>query len=194
MKISVIIPTITGREESFAAMVDAYRERTPGHEIEIVSVRDYPSWPLGCNAGQLEATGDVLHFGADDLEPIEGWADAMLPVLAAGEIPGAQVWDFVREGPPVNQDADGLPGAIAEFSRVPSLTREMAAAIGPWPDIHYYSDNWIGAKGRLCGFPTRIVEGYGFIHHWHPVGRLDGGDWVGRYRPLYEAELARLGI
>jgi hypothetical protein len=194
MKISVVIPTITGREYSYAAMVAAYVERTPGHDLEIVTVKDRPSWPVGCNAGQLLASGEVLHFGADDLEPLEGWAGAMLSALEAGEIPAPQIWDYAREGLPVNQAQDGPPGALTPFSRVPSLTRAMAAAIGEWPDMHYYSDNWVSAKGRLCGFETRVTEGYAFIHHWHPVGRLDTGDWMGRYLPLYNAERAKLGL
>ena len=189
--ISIIVPTISGREDSLAMVLAAYRERTPG-ELEIITPKDFPNWPAGCNSGQTYALGDILHFGADDLEPLPGWAEPMLACLTEGFIPAPQLWDHTHEGQPVNQDADGLPGNITTFSRVPSLTREMAAAIGPWPEIPYFADNWVSDKGRLVGFQTRVTEGYSFIHHWNQVGRLDAGDWVGRYRPLYEAELAKL--
>ena len=195
MRLSVIMPTISGREESCAWMVAAYRERTPGVELEIVNPKDYPSWPAGCNAGQLLATGDVLHFAADDLEPLPGWSEPMLRCVAAGEIPAPQLWDFARgDGPPVNQAADGMPGNCTAFSRVPSLTRAMAEAVGPWPLMDYYADNWVSDAARKLGHETRVMDGYAFVHHWHPVGRLDAGDWVSRSVGLYNAERAKLGL
>ena len=194
MKISVIMPTISGREESLARMVAAYHERTP-HELEIINPKDYPSWPAGCNAGQLRATGDVLHFASDDLEPLEGWATAMLESLRADEIPAPQLWDFAWSAKaPVNAAADGPPGVITAFSRVPSLTWEMADAIGPWPEMAYYADNWVSDKARILGWETRVMGDYRFVHHWHQTGRLDKGDWVGRNKPLYNAERAKLGL
>ena len=193
MKLSIIIPTITGREDSLAAMVAAYRERTPG-EFEILTPKDYPCWPAGCNAGRRHALGDVLHFGSDDLEPIEGWAEPMFACLAEGFIPAPQVWDHVHQGPPVNQDADGLPGSITTFTRVPALTHAMSKEIGDWPEIPYFADNWVSDKGRLCGYQTRMTEGYGFVHHWSQVGRLDEGNWWDRNLPLYNAERAKLGL
>ena len=186
--ISVVIPTISGREASFEMVCAAYR-RT---DVELVSVKDYPSWSAGCNAAIGQTTGDVIHFGADDLEPVPGWDAAALECLSAGEIPAAQVWDHRLGGPCANEAEDGPAGSLTAFSRVPSLTREMADRIGPWPTFHYYADNWIGDKARALGYPIRVTAGYSFIHHWHPVGRLDAGDWIGRYRPLYEAELAKL--
>lgn len=194
MNISIILPTISGREESREKMAQAYRDRTPGHVIEVISPKDYPCWPAACNVGQGLAKYDILHFGADDLEPLDGWAEPMLAALAASEIPAPQLWDFVPGGTPVNEAADGGPGAIPTFTRVPALTREMAERIDRWPEIPYYADNWVSDKGRLVGYETRVMGGYGFVHHWHPVGRLDGGDWVGRYKPLYNEERAKLGL
>lgn len=193
MKISVIMPTIDGREESRETMLRAYQERTP-FDLELIVKHNYPNWPAGCNAGQLDATGDILHFGSDDLEPLEGWAEAALATIERGEIPAPQLWDFTPHGTPVNQGADGPPGTLTAFTRVPTLTREMAERIGPWPEIPYYADNWVSDKGRLCGYQTRVTAGYGFVHHWHQVGRLDAGDWVGRNLPLYNAERAKLGL
>lgn len=194
MRLSIVIPTISGREESLARMVAAYRERTPG-ELEIITPKDYPCWPAGCNAGFAETTGDIIHYGADDLEPLAGWLEAALPVLAAGEIPAPQLWDFEKgDGEPVNQRADGVPGTCTAFSRVPTLTRAMAEAVGPWPIMDYYADNWVSDKARKLGHETRVTAGYSFVHHWHPVGRLDAGDWVGRSIGRYNEERAKLGL
>lgn len=194
MKISVILPTITGREESFKAMEAAYRARTPGHSLQIVSPLNEPNWAAACNVAMRKATGDVFAFGSDDLEPLDGWAEAMLRTLGAGEIPAPQVWDWKQEGRPVNEGQDGPPGSITAFTRVVALTREMAEAIGPWPEWDYYVDNWVSDKGRTLGYETRVTEGYSFIHHWHQHGRLDGGDWVGRSLPLYIAERDKMGL
>lgn len=193
MKISVIIPTITGREASFASVCAAYAERTP-YPVQFLSAKDYPSWPAGCNVARVGATGDILHFGADDLEPLEGWADAALACLGGGEIPAAQVWDYRQTGPCANEREDGPAGSLTAFSRVPTLTREMADRIGPWPEFHYFSDNWIADKAHSLGYAIRVTEGYSFIHHWHQVGRLDTGDWVGQYKPLYNLEREKLGL
>lgn len=193
-KISVIIPTITGREESLAKVLDAYRERTPGYELEFVTPLNEHNWPTGCNVGQRKATGDIFAFGSDDLEPLEGWADAAIATLANNELPAPQVWDWKVEGRPVNEGQDGPPGSITAFTRVVCLTRAMAEAIGPWPDIDYYADNWVSDKARSLGWETRVTAGYGFIHHWHPVGRLDGGNWTDRNKPIYNEERAKLGL
>ena len=194
MRISVIMPTISGREDSLARMVAAYRERTP-YDLEIINPKDHPSWPVACNAGQLLATGDILHFGSDDLEPLEGWAEPMLACLADGYLPAPQLWDFAwSEAMPVNQSDDGRPGNFTAFTRVPALTRAMAEAIGPWPVMDYYADNWVSDKARSLGWETRVTEGYRFVHHWNQVGRLDKGDWQGRSKPLYNEERAKLGL
>lgn len=195
MRLSIIMPTISGREESCAAMVAAYRERTPGVDLEIVTPKDYPSWPAGCNAGQVIATGDILHFAADDLEPLPGWWEPALACVEAGFVPAPQLWDFAKsDTPPVNERADGPPGSLTAFSRVPTLTREMAEAIGPWPLMDYYADNWVSDAARVKGWETRVTAGYAFVHHWHQHGRLDQPGWQARSVPAYNAARAALGL
>jgi hypothetical protein len=190
--ISVVMPTISGREEMWAQMVEFYQSRTPGYELEILSPKDYRNWPTAINTAKPK--GSYILYGADDLEPLEGWADAMVGCLDRGEVPAPQVWNWVKEGPPVNVNEDGPPGSRAAFTRVPALTRDLALAVGPWPEIDYYSDNWVSDKARILGWETRVTDGFDFIHHWHQHGRLEAGDWVGRNKPLYNAERAKLGL
>lgn len=195
MKISVLIPTVTGREDTLARAIDAYNTRSTGFEIEIITVLDYPTWPAGCNAARKLATGDIIHYSADDLEPLEGWANAMMSALNQGFIPGAQLWDYKKEGPPIYQGYDGLPGTLVRLARVPAATKELADRIGDIPEpIHYYSDNWFTDKASLLGWATRVEGGYDFLHHWAQVGRLSGGDWKARYLPLYNIERQKLGL
>lgn len=195
MKLSIIIPTITGREESLERALNAYRTRTTGFELEIITPLNYPTWPAGCNAGFVESHGDIVHFSADDLEPLEGWSDAMMTSINDGFLPGARLWDHVQSGSPIYEMFDGVPGTICRLARVPSMPTWLVDKIGPIPEaIHYYSDNWISDKAGLLGWQTRVTEGYDFLHHWAQVGRLDGGDWKARYLPLYNEERAKLGL
>lgn len=192
-RISVVMPTITGREEMWAWITPLYQRRAPDFEIELCSPKDYPNWPSGINAAQ--PTGDYLVYTADDLEPLDGWADAMVACLDRGEVPAPQVWNWKQEGRPVDERVDGPPGAVPAFSRIPALTREMAEAIGPWPsDLDYYADNWVTDAARLRGWECRVTEGFAFIHHWNQHGRLDAGDWQGRNLPRYNVHRAALGL
>lgn len=199
MKISVIIPTIQGREDSLERTLDGYRETT-AHlrgidqlEVEFVVVHDEHNWPTACNAGQLRATGEILHFGADDLVPYGNWLPPCLPVLDAGILPAPYVYNLTHEGNPDNLQ-DGVPGNQTTFTRVPILTRTMAETIGPWPDINYYADNWVSDKARLHGWPTHVVAGYEFIHFWHQHGRLDQPERVEEYAQQYAEERRKLGL
>lgn len=194
-RISVLMPTITGREVMREEMVAHFLDRTPGFDLEILSPLNFQNWPAGCNEARKTATGDYLLFTADDLEPLAGWADAMAVCLESGVIPAPQVWDFTKgDGPPVNRNADGPPGSFTAFTRIPALTRAMADAIGLMPIMDYYADNWISDKGRTLGWDTRVTEGFDFVHHWHQHGRLDAGDWVSRSIGRYNEERAQLGL
>ena len=173
----MVVPTISGREESLARTLDAYRATLAGVDYELLVIRNRRFWPVACNEATelLGSYVDVIHYGADDLVPRHGWLEAALPVLEEGELPAPRVWDyFWHDGPAHSQTIDGPVGAECRFTRVPILTAEQAAAIGPWPEIAYFSDCWLSDAARARGWPTRVTEGYDFVHHWSTIGRLDG--------------------
>lgn len=190
VKLTVIIPTINGRGDSLKRTLDAYKQSFmhTGFQWQILVMRDRPNWPTACNDGMIEATGDIIHFGADDLVPVGDWLTPCLPVLDRGELPAAYCWNHEYTGDWHDADnvGDGAPGDLTTFTRVPVLTRAMAEAIGPWPNIDYYGDNWVSDKARTFGWPTRLVDGYHFVHHWNQVGRLDSAENVERSRVEYE--------
>jgi hypothetical protein len=196
-RLAIVTPTITGREEMLAMILEAYRTRSDGFAIEFVTVKDYPNWPAGCNAGQalIALPYDYIFFGADDVEPVAGWADAMAGALDRGVVPAGRYWNWAKDdGPPVNEAADGPPGAEAPFARGFGLTPTMAAGVGPWPEMDYFADNWVSDKLRLLGYRIEVTAGFDFVHHWHQAGRLDGGDWWGRNYPRYAEERRKLGL
>lgn len=171
MNLSVVIPTITGREESLLRVLAAYRATAP--EAEQVVVYNQPSWGHACNHGYKEASGDIIHFGADDLEPLPGWTDDVLPALAErDELPAARVLNHSADGP-MDNIADGPDRALVHFTRVPILTRDQYERIGPWPEYNYVADVWLSVKARTLGIPTRIYYSYAFVHHWSQIGRTD---------------------
>jgi hypothetical protein len=170
--ISIVIPTISGREESLAGVLDAY-EKTTGIEKEIIVMLDRPSWPKACNEGYEQSNGEIIHFGADDLEPLpDWWRNPLAWLQEHDELPAPRVWDYRQEGQYMNLE-DGGDGDIPHFTRVPILTRSQYERIGPWPLIDYYADVWLSEKARTLGIETRMVFGYDFVHHWSQIGRVD---------------------
>ena len=170
--LSVIVPTITGREDSLERTLSAY-EATGPVDMELVIIQDLANWPSGCNEGARRAKGDVLHFSADDIEPLPGWhVDALAWIAEHDELPAPRVFNHSVDGEWDNA-VDGPDGGVPHFTRVPLMTRSQYDRIGPWPEIDYCSDVWLSEKARTLGIETRMIWSYAFVHHWNQVGRLD---------------------
>lgn len=171
--ISVILPTISGREGSLARIVAAYEDTLRDTEHELIVVKDQPTWPAACNKGYAKSKGDILHFTADDLEPLPGWQVRALEWLEShDELPAAKVLNFSADGEFDNAQ-DGADGAITWFTRVPIMRRDQYERIGSWPEIIYLADIWLSEKAHALGIETRLIYSYAFIHHWSQIGRVD---------------------
>jgi len=172
--ISVIIPTLSGREESLARAVAAYKKTLGRRKHEIIVIKDKPTWPTACNEGYAESQGDILHFSADDLEPLPGWHREALAWLAKhDELPAPKVLNHSADGV-FDNAADGFDGETTWFTRIPIMRRDQYERIGPWPEYNYVADIWLSEKARMVlGIQTRMIYSYAFIHHWHMKGRKD---------------------
>jgi glycosyltransferase involved in cell wall biosynthesis len=187
--ISIVIPTIRGREEHFQRCLAAYGTNTTS-DFEIIVERDHPAVGPAWNAGAERATGDYLHFTADDLEPHPGWDVPALEAVERGALPAPRV---------INQrgglDSCGLHGvemedwAVVPMSVVPFMSREQWAAIGPVLPIHYFTDNWISWRGARAGWSTVVRRGFAFTHHWAQHGRGAGMTYDERMRHDQQAFL-----
>src|SRR4051812_13904481 len=153
--ISVIVPTIAGREEYLNECKASYAAHTEDYELIVLA--DRPTCGLAWVQGAEMARGDYLHFSADDLQPHSGWAEAAIEVTSRGFLPaprivntdgslqscgGEEAWE--REQP---------TGARAGFSRIPFLSRDQWDGIRPLVrpvlgDLHYFSDNAISHAAR----------------------------------------------
>lgn len=163
--ISVICPTIEGREEIYAKCKAAYEERTDD-EISFITIFGEPTCGIAWQKGAEVASGQYLHFTADDLEPLEGWdIDARL-AADDGILPAPVIYKAdTGTVEPLGVMPDGF------FTRIPFCSAEQWRAIGPMIPLHYYTDNWFSWRGSRAGYLTMEVITYRFKHHWAQRGR-----------------------
>lgn len=164
--ISVVIPTIDGREELFEQCVRDYQELSPP-DTEIIVVKNMPNCGSAWQKGADSAHGDYLHLTADDIEPLEGWWEAALLAWEYGAVPAARV--FRPDGgleSAVRWETPGADGAAAFLCQIPFCSMDTwRAHIGPMIPTQYYSDNWFTDKAEAAGYRCRLKHGYDFVHH-----------------------------
>jgi len=172
--ISVVVPTIPGREDLFELVIRAYFDRT-GYDLELIPQYGHPTVGCAWQAGADQASGEYIHLGNDDCEPHPGWAEPAVEAVEAGFIPSPQVYapDGTPQGLPAwgVVDVDWTPVSCA---MIPFLSRKQWLAIRPLLTSHYYTDNWITTRARNAGWRCRLRTGYAFTHHWAQPGRGAG--------------------
>jgi len=170
--ITAIVPTITGREHWLEKCVKAYERTTPSLQLIIVHGKD--SCGEAWQEGSLEAKGDYIHFGADDVEVHQGWWEAAAAVCDGGNVPAPLVFntDGSVQSCGGSWECMEPDGAVTEFTRGPFMSLAQWSVIGPMEALHYYSDNWFTYRARLAGFEPVVCHGYAMTHHLAPEGRL----------------------
>lgn len=171
--ISIVIPTISGREEVYARCVAAYKATTPV-PFEIITIRNESACGIAWGLGAMRAKGDYLHFTADDLVPHRGWAEAAIECVDRGVLPAATVLNPevplicpVHLGPRY----ESVPNVL-----VPFFNRRLWD-LGRWVvPIHYGSDDWITYLAVVRGIEVELLEDYRFSHSAAEEGRL----WMNR--------------
>jgi glycosyltransferase involved in cell wall biosynthesis len=170
--ISVVCPTVTGREHWLAGAIASIVRTTP--DFEWLEYTDLPTCGAGWNLGIQAAKGDYILLFADDLEAHPGWWEAGIAALERGVIPCPRILNpdgsLQSCGTYDSEAEDGTPSVVA---RVPFLTREMAQAMFPVMENHYMGDHWITWKGLQLGWPTQVVRDMVFTHHFAQEGRID---------------------
>lgn len=171
MTLSIVVPSIAGRETDLASTLLTYERLTPS-SIEWIIEYHHANCGAAWNAGVAKATGDFVLIAADDLEPeTAAWLPAALRTVEKCRVP----LGLVRE------DVIGTFGR--DFCRVPFCRREWWRDV---PEIHYYSDNaWSDLMIMLGHVPT-VAEGFDFYHRRSTVGRDESPERVDRDRLGYE--------
>lgn len=181
--ISVVIPTVTGRERWLEQCLDAYTKTSVETRLETIIIKDRDTCGIAWQDGADASSGDYIHFTADDLTPHPGWHQAAVGVVEQGALPCPLILGphgtLESCGTWGQLDPDGSP---AELARVPFMSRAQWDKIGPMEPWHYYTDNLISWKGYRVGIPTVVSHGYKFTHHWAQEKRKTNdqlqADWL----------------
>jgi hypothetical protein len=165
--ISIVIPTIDGREEWLARCVKAYKDTTP--MCQIIVVRNEPTCGHAWLEGYRQSTGQYVHFTADDITPFPGWYMDAINACTMGQVPLANVkasngndaWCFSPLG-----DMGHVRNVL-----VPFLSREQLGYGGWLLPVHYGSDDWVTYRAVQLGMTLRECSGYKVTHHVAGEGR-----------------------
>jgi glycosyltransferase involved in cell wall biosynthesis len=177
VSVSVIIPTIKGRESLCERTVAAFRATVPASDLQIVVVKERPNIGRAWNDGIEAADGDYVMLAADDILPHPGWLEAARDavertcypapliekvdgqVLATGSMGGGWL---------LTGCADWAPVCSSQF---PFLRRYWWREIGPCLPIHYFADDYLAARARAAGITVAYREGYALTHLEGTEGR-----------------------
>jgi hypothetical protein len=197
--LSVVIPTITGREDWLERCLAAYKELSPAN-TEFIVVKDKPTCGHAWVEGYRRSSGTYVHFTADDIEPLPLWWREPMAVLSAGRIPAATVMDSKLRpavcDSPVGELARDGTGRVPNVL-VPFLSRDLLAKGGWLLPVHYGSDDWVAYRASQLGYRVERVRTYQLVHHVANHGRnylrrygdvqalVDAMDAAGYVPPVY---------
>jgi hypothetical protein len=175
LNIDVIIPTITGREESLARCVASF----PG--LNHIIVRDEPTCGLAWIEGIKRSSAEYLLLTADDIEAQDdGWIEPCVEAVDDGYLPAPVVYrpngTVESAGGDMNSPACLITDIQADwtpvdFTVMPFWSREQARKIRMIP-AHYLCDTWVSHRGRQLGYETVLRHGYHLVHHHEMTGRI----------------------
>jgi hypothetical protein len=167
--ISVIVPTVAGREAIFERTIAAYRDTLAGIDYELIAPRNYDAIGKAWQAGLDQAHGDLIQFGLDNAIPQAGWYDAARSTLAKNVIPAA--WMSLENGDTwacgslggglvLSKCADWTP---CRQSGLWCATDVMCRAVGSFLPIHYYTDDDWFWRAQLSGYTCVVRLDYHFV-------------------------------
>ncbi len=193
--ISVVIPTVPGRERYLGQAVAAYAAQAPGnYRLDLIVERGHNSVGAAWQAGADKAAGEYLHLTNDDCEPHPGWHTAALEAVERGFLPAPQV--FGPLGQPQSLPQWGVTGddwTPVSMATIPFCSRAQWEKIGPLCLVHYYADDFFGYRGARAGWATVLRSGYAFTHKWaqeHRGAGMSEGDRMRFDLPQYQAARA----
>lgn len=176
MVISVVVPTLTGREDLEEQTRVAYKATSSGTEIEWILVKDKGVAGEAWNVGADLASGDFLLLGCDDMVPHSGWLETAVTAAEEGVYPaprilntdgGLQNCGTFGGGMTLGELRDGAPVTVSE---IPFFPREWWTKDMCLP-IHYYSDDWLAFLARDSGLRVEVRRDYCFTHLGGTIGR-----------------------
>lgn len=173
VKLSVVIPSIAGREHWLRTALKGFEKTTPV-SYETLIYKDRPVCGIAWNEGIRDARGEFILLAADDLEPVEGWYEAGLSSLGKGNVPSARILNSNGSLQMMGDWTEEVEeGRICNLARIPFASAELMREVYPILEIHYATDDWFSYRVRQLGWQVAIARGFCFYHHWAEQGRLD---------------------
>jgi hypothetical protein len=174
--ISVVIPTVTGREELLEQTIAAFRA-TDAH-LEFVIVRNHSTCGDAWNHGAEQATGTYLLLGGDDLIPDPVALDVAVTAAEEDVYPApcivrpdgtVESCGTLGQGLYLTPGRDGIPCYNAS---VPFMLRNLWGVIGPSLPIHYHADDFLAYRARFdAGLSVETRQRYRFTHLDGQIGK-----------------------
>lgn len=195
--VTVVVPTVDGREEYLERCLRGYRERTESAEVEFLVYENRPTcgmvWQEGADeAVRLHGRSGFLHFTADDIVPGEGWflplAEAVdrnfVPVAAVVNCDASVLEDeFPKAGNPITANTcffEGHPPADP-FAEYPdwSLASKHRPIETAYPSVPFCSLRQWESIGPM------IAAHYGTDKWFGRRARLAGFEPIVRHGALF---------
>lgn len=171
--LTVVVPTVAGREHWLARCLDSYERTLRGVTWNAVVLLGRPTCAHAWNEAMEQPVARYVHLTADDIEAHDGWLDAGIRRCEEGTIPAARILNGDGTLQSCGDEHDRPEGFVTEIARIPLLPAELAAAVFPIPELHYYSDNLVSDGARRRGWETVVTRDYLFTHHLAREGRVD---------------------
>lgn len=179
MTVSWIVPTVDGREDSFARSLQYAEARS---DTEIIVVRNAATCGKAWADGMSAAVGDYVYFAADDIEPHDGFIETMIEAVDAGYHPAATV--LMPDGS--KQSCGGIGGDVCrgdcadwqfiEWSPTPFIRTDWWQHLEPHAEmlagLHYSTDRLVSFLLEQHGIPSVMRRPALLTHYNEPAGRL----------------------
>jgi hypothetical protein len=187
-KVTVVIPTIPGRETHFRRCRDSYIATTDGVcVLDLVIVVGEPTCGWGWQAGieKMAADSEYLHLTCDDIEAQPGWVQAAVSAITDHVLPAPRILNGTTGAPESfpQWGYEWADGTEAGLSALPFMSRDLFENhVAPMLTSHYYGDNWVTWRAGLAGYPALVRRGYFFKHHWASHRRGAGMEYGERLK------------
>lgn len=218
-KVSIIIPTVEGREKYLERCISGYLTRhNTEHEIEIIIERGHDHGGTAWDLGSERATGDYIHFTNDDIVPGFDYLEPLIqtienncnyiPVtivvntiaeildedfmpISGNPTPPNQSWAF--EGPPYIPEDWNKPDPNNDslYPSLPFCHKNQWSFIKPMIHSHYGTDKWFGWRAKQAGF-IQVVRNKSIFYHYAASEKREGviPGWLGHDRLTFDQNFA----
>jgi hypothetical protein len=171
--LSIVMPTIRGREEWLERTCKAYYALTTT-PFEILVEENHPGCGPAWQAGGERAVGDYIFMAADDLEPkARYWETAAIEACKRGELPAPRIYHSDGRLQSCGESWEMLEpdGDETAFTRAPFMSRAQWDVAQPMLPVMYFTDNWVSWRCWQKHIPTVVTYGFDLIHHLAQEGR-----------------------